>query len=120
MFHNSSLSSTISYYNILDLEQGRITIYYLACAMASVTFNATEASATSGFFSSAFVTSDRTPVALIGTAFAVIFVSLLILDRIIAAPVDPREPPVFKSRLPVIGHWISINTQFPHAYRKIA
>lgn len=83
--------------------------------------NASEApAAVATLFSRAFVTTGSTPIAMLGTAFAVVFASLLILDRLIAAPVDPREPPVFKSSLPVIGHWISINTQFPYVYKKIA
>lgn len=84
-----------------------------------VSVNGSEASA-GGLLSRAFAASGSPSITVLATAFAAVFVSLLIIDRIIAAPVDPREPPVVKSSIPVIGHWLSLATQYPDIYQKIA
>ncbi|KAI8315517.1 Cytochrome P450 52A5 [Colletotrichum sp. SAR11_59] len=60
------------------------------------------------------------PVSLVATALAVVFALLLVIDKLISAPVDPREPPVLKGNLPFIGHLLGVRTQFPGVYEKLA
>ncbi|TID04951.1 25-hydroxycholesterol 7-alpha-hydroxylase [Colletotrichum higginsianum] len=64
--------------------------------------------------------SSGSSVKLLATALAVFAAILLVIDKLIAAPVDPREPPVVKGILPIIGHWISVNTSYPGVYEKLA
>lgn len=64
--------------------------------------------------------SSGSSVTLWATALAVVATFLLIVDKLIAAPVDPREPPVVKGTLPIIGHFISVHTSYPGVYEKLA
>lgn len=64
--------------------------------------------------------TSGSPVSLVATALAVVFALLLVIDKLISAPVDPREPPVLKGNLPIIGHLLGVRTQFPGVYEKLA
>ncbi|TDZ41095.1 25-hydroxycholesterol 7-alpha-hydroxylase [Colletotrichum trifolii] len=64
--------------------------------------------------------SSGSPVSVAATSLAVMFALLLLVDRLISAPVDPREPPVVKGNMPMIGHLLGVRTQFPGVYEKLA
>ncbi|UQC81080.1 prostacyclin synthase [Colletotrichum lupini] len=64
--------------------------------------------------------SSTSSVKLIASAVALVVTILMVIDKFIAAPVDPREPPVVKGLLPIIGHWITVNTSYPGVYEKLA
>lgn len=64
--------------------------------------------------------SSTSSVKLIASAVALVVTVLMVIDKFVAAPVDPREPPVVKGLLPIIGHWITVNTSYPGVYEKLA
>ncbi|KAF4911041.1 Cytochrome P450 52A5 [Colletotrichum viniferum] len=64
--------------------------------------------------------TSGSPVSFVATALAFVFALLLVIDKLISAPVDPREPPVLKGNLPIIGHLLGVRTQFPGVYEKLA
>ncbi|KAF6794640.1 prostacyclin synthase [Colletotrichum sojae] len=59
-------------------------------------------------------------ISLAATALAIVFALLIVIDKLISAPIDPREPLVLKGSLPIIGHLIGVKTQYPGVYENLA
>ncbi|KAF6798912.1 prostacyclin synthase, partial [Colletotrichum musicola] len=79
----------------------------------------------SGFAATAAATllqrvTSGSSISLTATTLAVVFALLVVIDKLVSAPVDPREPPVLKGNLPIIGHLIGVRSQYPGIYERFA
>ncbi|KAL0940458.1 prostacyclin synthase [Colletotrichum truncatum] len=64
--------------------------------------------------------SSGSSISMVATTVALLFAFLVGLDKLISAPVDPREPPVVKGNIPILGHLFGVRAQYPGVYEKLA
>ncbi|KAF6816519.1 hypothetical protein CSOJ01_02901 [Colletotrichum sojae] len=66
-----------------------------------------------------FLVQDIQRSPAIYTTFAVLLALLVFVGKLSSPALDPREPPVMRSRIPVIGHLIGMIQHGPHYFKSI-